>query len=158
MYLDDYDLIPNIGIKNIKIGMNYKDVEEIFKKNEIPYKKEIDNHERTDRVPWTFLEIENYMIFSFAKDILWKIDAIGNYKGKLKNGIKLGMKIDSALKVDNSLKFEDWEEIYISKNNYILEDECENNSVITMTIGIYEVFSDDSDSFYNYHWVERYRK
>ncbi len=158
MYFDDYDLIPNFGIKNIKIGMNYKDVEEILINDEIPYKKEIDDHEHTDHVPWKFLEIENYMIFTFAEDVLWKIDAIGNYRGKLKNGIKLGMKINDALKIDDSLKFEDWEEIYISKNNYILEDECKNNSIITITIGIEEVFLDDSDSFYDYRWVGRYRK
>ena len=41
------------------------------------------------------------MIFSFVKDVLWKIDAIDNYKVKLYNDIKIGMKID------DSLKFED---------------------------------------------------
>lgn len=158
MYFDNYDLIPNVGIKDIKIGMSLKDVEEILKSNEIPYKKEVENHEDTDQTSWTFLDIKDYMVFSFAKDVLWKIDAIDNYKGKLENGIKIGMKINDALRIDSSLKFEDWEEIFISKNNYILEDECEENKIITMTIGVDEIFSDDSDSFYDYLWVEKYKK
>ena len=148
MYFDNYDLITSVGIKDIKIGMSLKAVEEILKNSKIPYKKEVDNHKNTDRTPQIFLEIKDYMIFSFVKDVLWKIDAIDNYKGKLYNDIKIGMKIDDVLDIDDSLKFEDQEEIYISNYNYILEDECEENKIITITIGVDEIFSNDSDSFF----------
>ena len=31
MYFDNYDLIPSVGIKDIKIGMSLKAIEEILK-------------------------------------------------------------------------------------------------------------------------------
>ena len=51
MYFDNYDLITSVGIKDIKIGMSLKAVEEILKNSKIPYKKEVDNHKNTDRTP-----------------------------------------------------------------------------------------------------------
>ncbi len=156
MYLDEYNLIPNIGIKNIKFGMRYEKVLGILKYEKIPFIVEVENHENTDKVSWQYIEIENYMVFIFAKGFLWKIEATGKYKGKIINGISLGMKIDDCKKIDKTLSFDDWNEIYFSKNNYIIVDECETQTIITLMIGIEEIFTKDSDSFYTYDWIKKY--
>lgn len=158
MYFDDYKLIPNVGIKDIKIGMSLKDVEVILKKENIPYKFEEDEHKDTDNIPWIFLIIENYMTFYFVKDYLWKIDVEGKFKGKLKNGIKLGMKIDEAMKFDDNLKYDDWEENYVSNDDYLLEDNYENQEIEYIAIGIKEAITNDIDEFYKFNWLERYKR
>ncbi len=158
MYFDDYDLIPNVGIKNIKIGMEFKEVKNILEKENIPYKIKEDKHEDTDKIPWIFIIIDNYMIFYFGKNVLWKIDASGNFKGKLNNGIKIGMKIDDAMKLDECLKYDDWEENYISCNNYLLEDDFETKKVEYIAIGIKEAIFNDIEEFYKYDRIKRYKK
>ncbi len=158
MYLDYYDLIPNVGIKDIKIGMTLKDVEDILKKKNILYEISVNKHERGDKVPWIYIEIKDYMDFIFTKDVLWRISAFSNFKGKLSNGIKLGMKLDECKKIDKSLEFDDWDELFFSKNNYIIEDECEFNTIITIMIGIEELFDKDDELFYSYEWTKQYKK
>ncbi len=158
MYLDDYDLIPNVGIKDIKLGMRFKEVIRILDNEKIPYVIEIDDHKDSDKVPWTYIEIKNYMVFVFVKDVLWKIEASGEFKGKLNNGIKIGMKINDCKKNDKSLEFDDWDEVYVSKNNYIIEDECEFNKIIFLMIGIKEIFDEDDELFYSYEWTKQYKK
>lgn len=158
MYFDNYDLIPNVGIKDIQIGMEMKEVEKLLNKENIPYKFEEDKHENTDKIPWFFLIIENYMTFYFVKNILWKIDVSGNFKGKLKNGIKIGMKIEEAKKLDHCLKYDDWEENYISNCDYLLEDNYENQVIEYIAIGIKEGITNDIDEFYKFDWIKRYTK
>ena len=158
MYFDDYDLIPNVGIKDIKIGMNFYNIRAILKKENINF--EIKEHEfkNTGNAKWVYIIIKNYMTFYFANDVLWKIDAKGDFKGKLNNGIKLGMKIDDAFKLDKNLKFDEWEENYVSSDNYLLEDDYENNSIEYIAIGIKEAITNDLDEFYKYNWIKRYTK
>lgn len=158
MYFDSFDLIPNVGINNIKIGMKFEEIRAILKKENIKF--EIKKHEskNTGDAKWVYIIIKNYMTFYFANDILWKIDVKGDFKGKLHNGIKIGMKIDDAFKLDKNLKYDDWEENYVSSDNYLLEDDYENQIIDYIAIGIKEAITNNLDGFYKYDWIKRYKK
>ena len=53
------------------------------------------------------IHIENSITLSFAKGKLWEIFLEENYSVSLPNGIKIGMKMDEALKLDSTLKYDD---------------------------------------------------
>lgn len=60
------------------------------------------------------------------------------------------MKMDEALKLDSTLKYDDWNEDFHSDKGYWIEDNLENNTVLSITIFIKEVL--DEDLFYKYEW------
>ena len=157
MYYDDYDLIPKVGIKDIRLGMKFNDVIAIIERDKIPYDIEIEfETDSVTKTSWTYINIKNYMAFVFAKNILWKIEADEEYKGKLPNGIRIGTNIKDALKIDDTLEFEDWDEVYISQSNeYLVEDECEFSKIFYFAIGIKEMFI-EPDCFCDYKWVKKY--
>ncbi len=155
MFLEKYEIIPNIGIGEIKIGMKFNEVIEILKEKKVVYSTGIDFNKGCDpEVSWTTIFIKNYMNLRFAKDILWQINFEKEFKGKLNNGISINTNINDALKIDPLLEFDDWNEIYYSKNGYWLIDSMETKKVIEISIGIPEILNDDE--FDSYEWVKRY--
>lgn len=44
-----------------------------------------------------------------------------SYEGELPNGIRVGMNMDDAIKIDKQLSFDDWEKEWISPNGYWIE-------------------------------------
>ena len=62
------------------------------------------------------------------------------------------MPIDEARKIDSSIRYDDWEEEYVSDNGYWLEDDPETHSIISISIFIKEV--EDDNAFYSYQWCE----
>lgn len=155
MYFDKFEIVPNVGIWNIKIGMKFNDVIKILKDNKIIYSTGIDpNKGCTPEVAWVTIFIKKYMNLRFAKDILWQINFEEEFKGRLVNGISIGTKIDDALKIDKLLEFDDWNEIYHSKVGYWLIDSLDTKKIIKISIGIPEIL--DDDKFDSYEWVKRY--
>ena len=68
MYYDDYDLIPKVGIKDIRLGMKFNDVIAIIERDKIPYDIEIKfETDSVTKTSWTYINIKNYMAFVFAK-------------------------------------------------------------------------------------------
>ena len=72
------------------------------------------------------------------------------YEGELPNGIRVGMNIDDAIKIDNQLSFDDWEEEWISPNGYWIEDSIDNNTVLNISVFIPELL--DDELFDKYNW------
>ena len=68
----------------------------------------------------------------------------------MNNGLKLGMRMDDALKVDTSLKYDDWEEVYTSDNCYDIEDNLDDNTILSISVYIKEML--DEEKFYEYEW------
>ena len=58
--------------------------------------------------------------------------------------------MDDALKIDHSLKFDDWNEDYESESGYWLEDNIDDNTVLSIAIFIKEVLHDET--FFKYNW------
>jgi hypothetical protein len=56
------------------------------------------------------------------------------------------------------LEFDDWDEIWLSKNGYWVVDIVESGKIYTFTIGIKELFSEDEEEFYSYEWLKKYKK
>ena len=72
------------------------------------------------------------------------------YEGELPNGIKVGMNMDDAIKIDKQLSFDDWEEEWISPNGYWIEDSIDNNTVLNISVFIPELL--DDELFDKYNW------
>ena len=73
-----------------------------------------------------------------------------SFSGSLVNGIKIGTPIEEAIIIDNTIKYDDWEEEYVSEKGYWLETDVETEEVISIAIFIKEV--EDDDVFYSYEW------
>ena len=159
MYYDNQEIKPFIGIGDIKIGETYENIVSILKSHKIIYSMGINpNKGSFPQVEWKTIYVKNYMNLVFAEDVLWRIDFIGNFKGKLNNGIEIGMDLSKALKLDKTLEFDDWDEIWLSKNGYWVVDIVESGKIYTFTIGIKELFSEDEEEFYSYEWLKKYKK
>ena len=60
------------------------------------------------------------------------------------------MPIEEAMEIDPKLEWNDWDEDFQSPDGYWLEDELDNNTVISISIFIKEAL--DDDLFDNYKW------
>lgn len=144
-------LVPFIGIGKIKLMSLLDDVKKILKDNNVNFTIEYQSNKGCNpEVPWIMLHIENSITLSFAKNKLWEIYCEGSFSGELPNGIKIGMPLDEALKIDPSLKFDDWNEEFESSEGYWIEDNLDDNTVMSITIFIKEVL--DDDIFFRYEW------
>lgn len=144
-------LTPFAGIGEIKLMSSLDDVKKILKDNNVNFTIEYQSNKGCNpEVPWIMLHIENSITLSFAKNKLWEIYCEEGFLGELPNGIKIGMPLDEALKIDPSLKFDDWNEEFESSEGYWIEDNLDDNTVMSITIFIKEVL--DDDTFFRYEW------
>ena len=144
-------LTPFAGLGEIKLMSSLDDIKKILKDNNVNFTIEYQSNKGCNpEVPWTMLHIENSITLSFAKNKLWEIYCEGDFSGELINGIKIGMPLDEALKIDPSLKFDDWNEEFESSEGYWIEDNLDDNTVMSITIFIKEVL--DDDIFFRYEW------
>ena len=69
---------------------------------------------------WARYEIDDsiMLFFDLANGKLFKITTQEGYKGKLPNGIGVGDTIAEMLAVDPELKFDEFEEVWISPSGY----------------------------------------
>ncbi len=155
-YYDDKKIIPFVGIDDIKLGSKLNDVVQILKKHGIKYCIGVKPNKRcTKKIPRETIYIENYMSLIFADNILWQINFKEEFKGKLDNGIKIGTDVKDLNKFDETIKFNDWDEVWESDHGYWLYDIAESEKIYTFTIFIKECLNDDE--FYSYDWIKKYK-
>ena len=143
-------IVPYKGTGIFELNDNYNNVVARMKSNHIEYDEEIIEHDYSDDPPWTIITIgDDDIELFFAKDRLWKITLCNNFKGALPNGINLDTPIVEAQRIDPTLKFDDWEEFFGSSNGYWIEDNLDTKKLLSITIFIPAVESDD---FYKYDW------
>lgn len=147
-------IIPYEGTGIFKLNAHYNDFKKLLEVEKISYDEEVRKY--NDKDPqWNILWIydndgkNEVMEFFFAKGRLFKIILKGSFKGNLPNGINLDITIDAAKKVDSTLKFNDWEEIFESQNGYWLDYDEETKKLCWITIFIPAVERDD---FFDYNW------
>ena len=139
------------GFDNIKLYSNIDEVKLFLKENQIPFNVEIwQNKDCVPQVAWVLIKIANSITLFFANNKLWKIYLENDYCGKLDNGIKLNMKMEQALNIDNTLKYDDWNEDYISNSGYFLEDDIEMGTILSISVVIKEALNEEL--FYKYDW------
>jgi hypothetical protein len=145
-------IIPYEGIDSIKLYEKIDDVRTILKAEQILYREEIWSAEsETVPNPWTVLIVDNIMSLFFAKNgKLFKIVFWEGYQGSLLNGISLNTSIEDAKKIDSSLQFDDWNEIYQSNNGYWIEDNIDTQTVLSISIFIKEILDEDTFDYCNW--------
>ena len=144
---------PYFGIDNISLDKSYDEVRQFLKNNN--YKYNVDTYPNKGCVPeveWKVIRIEGGINVYFALDKMFKIDFIGNYKGKLFNGLFIGMSMGEAVAIDSTLKYNDEEEDYASVDGYWIEDDLDTNKVMRITVFIKELL--DEDDFFTYNWAK----
>ena len=141
-------IIPYVGTGVFKLDSYYDEIKSLLSEGNISYEEKI--LEATDvDPPWTIIEIENVMELFFAKDRLFKIILKGKFSGNLPNGISLDTTIDDAQKIDPTLAFDDWDEIYISNEGYWVDYDDDTRKLCWITIFIPALERDD---FFEYKW------
>ena len=146
-------ITPYSGTENIKFSMSFDEVRDYLKSKKIRFNTERwSNKGCTPEVAWDIIRIGDYLSIFFAKGKMFKMYFENSFSGALANGIRLGMNIEEAMQIDDSITFDDWEEDYASKEGYWLEAEAETETIVSITIFIKEV--EDDDLFYSYRWCE----
>ena len=144
---------PYEGLDEIKLLSSITLVKDYLKQNSIKYTTEYQSNKGcVPEVPWIIIHIGNSISLMFAKNKLWQIYLENDYSGSLPNGINIGMKMEQALTIDPSLQFDDWNEDYISLKGYRIEDNLDDNTVLSISIFIKEVENDDT--FFSYEWAK----
>ena len=84
---------------------------------------------------------------------LFEISFEGKYAGTLPNGVGVGMSMKELEDIDDTLKYDDDDEMFVSENGYWIIDDIDSGKVKTITIFLEDVNSDD---FFDYEWVNKY--
>lgn len=147
-------IIPYEGTEEIKLYTKIANVITYLKETDTPYKLEkwslTDDGAEEDPDPWIIIDIEDIMRLYFASnDRLFKIVFLPKYKGSFPNGITTSIPFKKALALDPSLKFDDWDEIFISENGYFMETDYKNEKILNISIFIREM---ETPAFDNYEW------
>lgn len=145
-------LIPFEGTKTFKLYQNIESVKSILDENKINYSIELwDSSYETIPNPWKVIVIDNVLSLFFAKnDKLFKITAWPGYEGALLNGVKTGMSMEEAKTLDNTIEYDEWEEVYLSKEEYWLEDDLDTKTVLSISVYIRELLDDDTFDYFEW--------
>ena len=144
-------IVPFKCVDDFELLMSKSTIESLLRDKGVNYCEETwDNSDCTVSVNWIVLRAENGINFFFAKDKLFKMYVEHPYEGELPNGIRVGMNMDDAIKIDKQLSFDDWEEEWISPNGYWIEDSIDNNTVLNISVFIPKLL--DDELFDKYNW------
>ena len=144
-------IVPYKGVDDITFEMSFDEVKNLLRERQINFNTENWPNKGCDpEVAWDIIRIGNDISIFFAKNRMFKIYFENDFSGVLINGISLGMNINEAKLLDDTIEYDDWEEIYTSDLGYWLEDDVENGEIISITIFIEEL--EDDDEFFRYDW------
>lgn len=142
---------PFVGVGEYMLLSSHNSIIEILNKHKITYHIEKwDNNNCTPAVQWVIIHANNNINFFFANDKLFKIYIDGKTDYSLENGIFVGISMKEAEKLDPKLQYDDCNEDWRSEDGYWIEDNIEDDSVMSISIFIKEVL--DEDLFEKYEW------
>lgn len=147
-------IIPYVGTGIFKLDASYNEVKALLQEQDIPYTEKVSQPNDIDP-PWYIIGIskvgekDDVISITFAKNRLFRICLREGFEGKLSNGIHVGMPLDEAQRIDPSLTFDDWDEMFVSDNGYWLEDDANTKKICWITIFIPALERDD---FFEYKW------
>lgn len=131
-------IIPWEGMGWIKLYSSFKELREVIEDRNTKATL-IGNH-------WVRYEVEGslYLFFELINGKLFKITTLCNYKGKLFENIGVGTLAKDFLQIEPSFIYDDFEEVYISKDKGIfIETDVETNSAQWISVFVKEMFDDD---------------
>ena len=110
------NITPYIGTDNIKFDMSFDEVRNYLKSQKVQFNSEHwPNKGCTPAVVWDIIRIGDYLSIFFARGKMFKMYFENSFSGSLVNGIKIGTPIEEAIIIDNTIKYDDWEEEYVSE-------------------------------------------
>ena len=143
-------IIPLIGLDSFKFGDSLESVRIKLKYEKIAFNQCMGaKGEKKEST----IKINNCITLYFIDDILFEIVLYNGFYGKLPNGIHVGMNMAEAKTIDDSLKYDDDAEGFISSEGYMIVDDIETDTVSEIEIFINEVLNDEE--FYKYEWIEK---
>ena len=139
-------IVPFEGTERIKLYQSLDETKSFLSAEGIVYREEYWSAEsETVPNPWNVIVIDGIASLFFARNKkLFKIVFWENYQGALPNGVHTGMSMDDALNCDCSLRYDDWNEVYISDAGYWIEDNLETKQVMSISVFIKELLDDNS--------------
>ena len=147
-------IIPYVGTGIFKLDASYDEIKSLLAEQNISYTEEVRQPNDIDP-PWYIIGIPKVgeefdaISITFAKNRLFRICLYEGFEGKLPNGIHIGMPLDEAQKIDPTLTFDDWDEMFISANGYWTEDDVYTKKICWIAIFIPALERDD---FFDYKW------
>lgn len=145
------NIIPFEGTDMITFDMSYDQVRNVLKKSKIGFNVDLrQNRGCSPEVPWKIIKLNNSVSVFFANDKMFKINYGSLSDGVLNNGVKIGMSIEDAQKIDPTLKYNDLEEYYESSNGYWLFTGTGSDTISDITVFIKAVL--DDEVFFSYNW------
>lgn len=145
------NIIPFAGTDMITFDMSYDRVCNVLKESKIGFNVDLrPNKGCTPEVPWKIIRTNSSVSVFFANDKMFKINCGPSSAGMLNNGIKVGMSIDDAIKIDPTLEYNDLEEYYESSDGYWLFTDSGTDTISDITVFIKAVL--DDEVFFSYNW------
>lgn len=142
---------PFKGLGDIEFTFSLNDTKKYLKDNKISFNIDhLPNKDCTPEVAWDIIKIGKNIKIFFAKSKMFEIYVENSFEGQLENGIKIGDSINEALKIDDSIYYNEDAECYESLNGYWLKENTMTNTIVSITIFINEVL--DDNVFYSYEW------
>lgn len=143
-------IFPFTGTDMITFDMTYYQDRNRLKESKIGFNVELrTNKGCTPEVPWKTIRARN-SISAFLQMIRCSKLILDSSNGSLCNGIKVGMNIEDAIKIDPTLEYNDLDEYYESSNGYWLFTDSSSDTISNITVFIKAVL--DDDEFYLYNW------
>ncbi len=148
------NIIPFDCVGDFKLYQSFEKTKAIFKGQGINYNIETQSNQGCNPpVSWKIITVKDTISLVFAKEKLFEIYLEGNFNGSLPNGIHIGMSMEEAKQIDKTLTFDEWEENYVSQNGYWIEDNLDDDTIMSITIFIKELL--DDDTFFSYKWCDK---
>ncbi len=145
------NIVPYKGFGDITFEMSFDEVKGLLREKQMKFHTENWPNKGCDpEVAWDIIRIGKDISIFFARNRMFKIYFENGFSGRLENGISLGMNIKDAKMLDDTIAYDDWEEVYTSGRGYWLEDDVESGKIISITIFIKEL--EDDDVFFRYDW------
>lgn len=136
-------IVPFEGFGEIKLYSTREELRELLEGEAV--EEEIINND------WIRYDIQNSveLFFHLKNNKLFRITTLDNYQGKLFEKIGVGTTEKELLKVEPSLVYDDFEEVWESEKGVFIEMDAETNTVRWISVYIKEL--DDKD-FENANW------
>lgn len=131
-------IVPWEGMAGIKLYSTIEQLKDIVMDRDVKAIL-LNNH-------WIRYEVKDtiYLFFDIINGKLFKITTLSNYKGLLWDKIHIGMPAEEFIKVEPSLVYDDFEEVYASEGKGVyIETDVETNSAQWISVFVKEINNDD---------------
>jgi hypothetical protein len=156
MRLIEEKIIPYKGLESFQFGDKLESVRALLKEQHIPFNQSMGQKEYSHpELKRETIKIFDCIELYFLDGILYFIGLENDFKGRLPNGICLGMNMNEVKLADEELQYDEDEEVFVSPQGYSLAEGIDTNMVSYIEVYVPEVENDDT--YFEYNWLKKYR-